>query len=212
MFKIRNGLFEHLNGHFGRRPHACRQCDARFAHHSSLHNHVRNKHTIQTEEEKQASLRHVCVNCGRRFRYPSELERHKAVHEEFPVNPLSSSSSFPTNISLNLIKSNNSKKLDLPSQDQLQMAPISLSDVSQNFEFQIFDHIANMSAIVDPIIHNNGGALDEGTSLENHAVHTPTNNVTDDDYQKKPYLTNEACNEIDDIVNRDIKCENDVTN
>lgn len=76
MFKIRNSLYEHLNSHFGKKPHQCSFCGDSFAHHSSLHNHIRNKHSFQTSAEKQASFKHCCPGCERKFRFRSELERH----------------------------------------------------------------------------------------------------------------------------------------
>lgn len=157
MFKIRNGLYEHLNGHFGRRPHACRQCDARFAHHSSLHNHVRNKHSLQTEEEKQAALRHCCHTCGRRFRYPSELERHKAVHDEFPVNP-NSAGAFGHGIL--------AEAAGIEVAQQMSSANVASSscqlqqDSANHFEFQIIDPLAAFETLQN----GDNGRIDVGTS------------------------------------------------
>lgn len=84
-FKVRNSLYEHLNSHFGKKPHICNFCGDCFAHHSSLHNHVRNKHSFQTSAEREASLKHLCVGCDRKFRYRSELERHLKCNPEHAI-------------------------------------------------------------------------------------------------------------------------------
>lgn len=88
MFKIRNSLYEHLNSHFGKKPHQCSFCGDSFAHHSSLHNHVRNKHSFQTSAEKQASFKHFCLGCDRKFRYRSELERHLKCNPDHAMGGL----------------------------------------------------------------------------------------------------------------------------
>lgn len=88
MFKIRNSLYEHLNSHLGKKPHQCSYCGDSFAHHSSLHNHVRNKHSFQTSAEKQASFKHFCLGCDRKFRYRSELERHLKCNPDHAMGAL----------------------------------------------------------------------------------------------------------------------------
>ena len=76
VFKIKNSLYEHVNSHLGKKPHVCSVCAAAFTHHSSLHNHMRNKHTFNSRQEKEAQCKIPCPTCGRKFRYPSELDRH----------------------------------------------------------------------------------------------------------------------------------------
>lgn len=76
VFKIKNSLYEHVNSHLGKKPHVCSVCGVAFTHHSSLHNHMRNKHTFHSRQEKEAQCKIQCPTCGRKFRYPSELDRH----------------------------------------------------------------------------------------------------------------------------------------
>jgi len=86
MFKIRTSLYEHINSHTGNRPYACDQCGFRFAHHSSLHNHVYNKHMFASQE--QHTWRYLCSGCERRFKFHSQFERHLRSHPDHSTKVL----------------------------------------------------------------------------------------------------------------------------
>ncbi|ELU01913.1 hypothetical protein CAPTEDRAFT_100120, partial [Capitella teleta] len=74
-YNFKHTLKDHINKHTGLRPHVCKHCGDSFTHLASLCNHIKRRH-----EEKIPQ--HLCVTCLRKFRYPSELERHLKTNPE----------------------------------------------------------------------------------------------------------------------------------
>ncbi|MGH0182628.1 UNVERIFIED_CONTAM: hypothetical protein FKN15_009608 [Acipenser sinensis] len=83
LFGVLAELRLHLETHPGARPFRCLTCGLAFSHLKNLTRHQKNRGhqgVIREGKPTEAPKHHTCSQCGKTFRFLSEVKRHQPIH------------------------------------------------------------------------------------------------------------------------------------